>query len=211
MDKEKHYYDMDFEIEAILQGSGVTDMLYLKDICRRKFFLNEEICQETVSDICRHIMQINREDADIPTAKRKPILLYISSNGGSVDPGFQLINCIESSVTPVYTINIGYAYSMAFLIALSGHKRFAMRHSKYMWHDGTNFVYGTGTKVQDQMEFQKRSDDRIRTYVLEHSSITPEEYDAKIRVEWYMFADEAKQNGFVDAIVEEDCPLGAVI
>lgn len=211
MDNEKKYYDFDFEIEAFLQNSSVTDMFYLKDTMRRKFFLNEDICQETVADICRHIMQMNKEDANVPKAERQPIIIYVSSNGGEVDSGFQLINCIESSITPVYTVNIGYEYSMGFLIGLSGHKRFAMPHSKFMWHDGSNFVYGTGSKVQDQLEFQKRCDMRIREFVLRHSRLTPQEYDAKLRVEWFLFADEAKENGFVDEIIGVDCSLDAII
>lgn len=201
MTKEDAYYDFQIEVEEILRSCTVEEMFYLKDVMRRKFFLNDDICQETVSDVCRHILQINREDADTPEDALIPIIIYISSNGGDVDAGFQLVDCIENSRTPVYTVNLGYAYSMGFLISLAGHKRFTMPNAKFLMHDGSNFVYGTGTKVQDQMEFQKRVDERIREYVLQHSKLTREEYDAKLRVEWFMFAEEALEKGFVDYIV----------
>ena len=52
---------------------------------------------------------------------------------------------------------------------------------------------------------------RIRDFVLDNSKLTGEEYDSKLRIEWYMFNDEAKEKGFVDYIIGEDCELGEII
>ena len=183
----------------------------MKDLKQRKFFLTTEIGQDTVGDIVRHIMQINKEDKDIPVESRKPILLYIASNGGEVDSGFELIDVILASKTPVYTINMGYQYSMGFLIGLAGHKRYAAKNAKFLMHDGSNMVYGNSSKVQDRVRFDARVEERVRDYVLARSNITPEEYDSKFRVEWYMFADEAKEKGFTDYIIGVDCDLDDII
>lgn len=214
METKKGYYDFDIDIELILQNTGDGDeVFWMKDILLRKFYLNYGVDQPGVHEIARHILQINREDASagIPPAERTPILIYIASNGGEVDSGFELIDIIESSVTPVYTINLGFEYSMGFLIGLAGHKRFAFKNAKFLMHDGSNVVYGSGSKVQDQIEFNKVQERRIRDYVLSHSKVTPEEYDSKLRVEWYLFADEAKEKGFVDYIIGTDCAIDAVI
>lgn len=212
MGKKNGYYDFDFCIEEVIDDRGtVEEMLYVKDLKQRKFFLTTEIDQSTVGDIVRHIMQINKEDKDIPAENRKPILLYIASNGGEVDSGFELIDVILSSKTPVYTINMGYQYSMGFLIGLAGHKRFAAKNAKFLMHDGSNMVYGNSSKVQDRVRFDARVEERVRDYVLARSSITPEEYDSKFRVEWYMFADEAKEKGFTDYIIGIDCDLDEII
>lgn len=212
MGKKNGYYDFDFCIEEVIDDRGtVEEMLYVKDLKQRKFFLTTEIEQSTVCDIVRHIMQINKEDKDIPVENRKPILLYIASNGGEVDSGFELIDVILSSKTPVYTINMGYQYSMGFLIGLAGHKRFAAKNAKFLMHDGSNMVYGNSSKVQDRVRFDARVEERVRDYVLARSSITPEEYDSKFRVEWYMFADEAKEKGFTDCIIGIDCDLDEII
>ena len=211
MNKEQKYYDFDFEIEAVLENSSVTDMFYLKDTIRRKFHLNDTVSQDTVADICRHIMQINHEDEGILVDKRRPIILYISSNGGSVPDGYQLIDAIENSITPVYTVVVGYAYSMALLISLAGQKRFAMPNATLLMHDGSNFIWDSGSKAQDQADFNKRLNLRIRDYILSHSKLTPEEYDAKLRVEWFMFAEEAKEKGFVDKIVGIDCRIEEIV
>ena len=195
-----------------MKESGlVEEIFHLQDLKNRKLFLNEGIDQGSVADIVKHILQYNSDDKGIDPAERKPILLYVVSEGGDVDSGFELIDTIMCSKTPVYTINLGYQYSMGFLIGLSGHKRYAYKNSKYLMHDGSNFVYNSGAKAQDQMRFNSRVEDRIKEYILSRGNLTSEEYDAKLRVEWYMFADEAKERGFVDYIIGIDCDIDEVI
>lgn len=210
--KRTGYYDFDFDCEEILIKNGmVEELFYLKDLKQRKLFLNDEISSFTVEDLVKQILQINAEDTGLDYDQRQPILLYINSNGGSVDAGFQLIDAIMCSKTPVYTINTGYQYSMGFLIGLSGHKRFATPNAKFLMHDGTNFIYNSGSKARDQMEFQTRVEDRIKQFVLSRSHISSEEYDKKMRIEWYMFAEEAKAKGFVDYIVGADCDIDYIV
>lgn len=206
------YYDIEFEVDEILMKSGlVEDIFYLKDLKQRKLFIATNISQETIEDAVRHIMQFNREDADIPVSERKPIIIYVSSNGGDVDSGFELIDVIMNSKTPVYTVNLGYQYSMGFLIGLAGHKRYAMPNAKFLLHDGNNFVLDSGAKAQDRMEFNRKMETRIKEYIIARSRLAAEEYDSKYRVEWYMFSDEAKEKGFVDYIIGEDCEIDDVV
>ena len=210
--KNKGYYDIEIDLDKALTDGGMVDeIFYLKDLKQRKLFLNSEIDQFTIADVAKHIMQYNREDFCIEPADRKPVLLYVVSNGGEVDSGFELIDVIQSSKTPIYTINLGYQYSMGFLIGLAGHKRFATRNAKYLMHDGSNFVYNSGAKAQDQMEFNRKVEERVKQYIISRSNLTSDEYDSKLRVEWYLFADEAKEKGFVDYIIGVDCDIDTVI
>lgn len=194
-----------------MKSGMVEDIFYLKDLKQRKLFIATNISQETIEDAVRHIMQFNREDADIPVAERKPIIIYVSSNGGDVDSGFELIDVITNSKTPVYTVNLGYQYSMGFLIGLAGHKRYAMPNAKFLLHDGNNFIVDSGAKAQDRMEFNRKMETRIKEYIIAQSRLTAEEYESKYRVEWYMFSDEAKEKGFVDYIIGEDCEIDDVV
>lgn len=206
------YYDVEVDFGEILNGRRtIEEIFYLKDLQQRKLFLNEDINQYSIANIVKHIMQLNKEDYGLEPEKRQPILLYINSDGGEVAPGFELIDVICNSKTPVYTINLGYQYSMGFLIGLAGHKRFATPNAKFLMHDGSNLAYNSGAKVQDQMEFQRRVEGRIKQYILSKSKLTAEEYDSKFRVEWYLFADEAKERGFVDFIIGQDCDIDDVI
>lgn len=210
--QRKGYYDIEVSIEkSLIEGGMIDELFYLQDLKQRKLFLNADIDQFSVADIVKHIMQINKEDKGLEPHERMPILLYVTSNGGEVDSGFELIDVIMNSKTPVYTINLGYQYSMGFLIGLSGHKRFATRNAKFLMHDGSNFVYNSGAKAQDQMEFNRKIENRIKQYVLSRSKVSEEEYDSKLRVEWYLFADEAKEKGFVDYIIGEDCDINEIV
>ncbi len=212
MSKDKGYYDFDdIDVEEFVKSFGADELFYMRDVAQRKLLLNTEVYQASVSDICRHILQINREDAGIPREERKPILIYICSNGGSVLDGYELIDVIEASTTPVYTIVTGYAYSMGLLAALAGHKRFAFSNSTYLMHDGSNYIIDSGAKAQDQAKFNERLNLRIRDYIISHTAISPEEYDANYRVEWFMFAEEAKEKGLVDAIVTQDADISEVV
>lgn len=211
MEMNKGYYDIDNLNELLVENGLIDELFYMQDLKQRKIYLNTEISQFSVADAVRHILQFNAEDKGKDVAERKPILLYLVSYGGEVDSGFELIDVILNSKTPVYTINLGYQYSMGFLIGIAGHKRFATKNAKYLIHDGSSFVHDSGTKAQDQMAFQGKVGTRIRDYILERTTITKKQYDKNERVEWYMFADEAKERGVVDYIIGEDCSIDEII
>lgn len=214
MYNRRKFNEFEIDIDGLLSQNGLlTEYLCYQDLKDRKLFLNCDVSQSNVGDLIRHIMQYNREDEDaglIPD-ERRPIFLYVSTRGGEVDAGYALIDVIRTSKTPVYTVNQGYAYSMGFLISIAGHIRFAMPNAKYLLHDGSSAVFDSSFKAQDRMDFYRRQEDRTREYVLENTSISAEEYDSRTRIEWYFFADEAKQKGIVDYIVGEDCDITAVI
>lgn len=216
MNKQNRDIDV-FEIdldEALLEakkGFSLEDIIYLNDLKERKLVINEDINQYSVSDAIANILKFNKQDKGKPVEERQPILLTITSNGGSVTAGFELIDIIQNSKTPVYTINIGWQYSMGFLIGLAGHKRYCSPNATFLMHDGSTVVWDSGAKAQDQMEFNKRTEERIKKYIISRSKLTEEEYDSKLRVEWYLFADEAKEKGFTDFIIGEDVDIDVII
>ena len=208
----KKDFDIDIDLNDLLgTEDGLYNYFHLQELKQRRLFLQDNVDQWTIAPIVKHIMFYNIEDKGKPVEERTPIMLYVSSNGGYVDDGFELIDTIRASKTPVYTINVGYAYSMGFLIMLAGHKRLSMPNAKFLLHDGSNFAWGSSAKIRDQMEFQRRVEARAREYVIERTSITPDEYDSKYRVEWYMFADEAKGKGVIDAIIGPDTDFDSII
>lgn len=213
MKNTRGYFDIDAEYEELLSADrySLEEVIMVKDMQQRKIWLHNNIDIDTVSGAIHNIYQYNREDADIPVEERKPILLYVASNGGSVDAGFALIDAIQTSKTPIYTINTGYWYSMGFLIGLAGKKRFAMPNATFLMHDGSNFIWTSGSKAQDQADFNRRVEARVKQYILDHSMLTSKEYDKKQRVEWYLFADEAKEKGFIDQIIGVDCDIDTIV
>lgn len=211
MANTRGFFDIDITDVDLVKNWGVDEVFYLRNLQQRKIYLSDCIDEFVIDSVVKPILQYNAEDKELPVEERKPILLYCSSNGGDVDSGFEVVDVIRQSKTPVYTINLGYQYSMGFLIGIAGHKRYATKTAKFLMHDGSNFIYNSGAKAQDQMEFNKRIEERIKEYVLSMTKITSDKYDAQMRKEWYMFTDEAKKLGVTDFIIGEDCSLDDVI
>jgi ATP-dependent Clp protease protease subunit len=138
---------------------------------------------------------------NIPIEERKPIKIYIDSNGGYLTDTFTIVDSIKASKTPIWTICIGCAYSGGFFSFICGHKRFAYPHSSFLFHEGSTQTGGTSSQFENYTSFYKRQLNQLKSIVLENTDITEEEYD-KIRREdiWYDTKDGV-QKGFIDEIV----------
>ena len=187
-----------------------SDVMAVNDHKARKLYINGEIDELVADEIVNKILAFNAEDKG-KKGKKKPILLYCTSVGGSVIDGFAIIDAILNSTTEVYVINLAYQYSMGFLIGLAGHKRYAMPNSTFLLHDGQNMIWDSSAKCADQLKFQEKREKRIKEFVLAHSKLTEKQYDDNYRVEFYTFADEAKELGFTDYIIGVDCDINEVI
>lgn len=207
------YFELALDLNSLVQTWPIGDIFYYKDLQQRKLFLNGVITSESVEDPIHQILQFNKDDElnGIAPEDRRPIILYITSVGGSDIDGFALIDVIEASKTPIYTVNVGYEYSMAFLIGLFGHKRFCFKNSRFLLHEGYGGMSDSTSKMFDAVEFCKRIENRIKDIVISKTSISEELYNEKLRVEWYMLSDEAKELGVVDYIIGKDCDINEVI
>ena len=208
---------MSFEVPQDLLKITISAEEYrmLEDLKERKLYLYREIeplgYEETSNEfastatyIVKAILDFNREDISIPPADRKPIKLYINSPCGDVAEGLPIIAAIELSKTPVYTINVGQWCSMAFLIGITGHKRFSLPYATFLLHEGSSFAGGAANKVQDRVKFDERVEKEvIKPHVLKHSNMKELEYDALARVEYYLLPPDAKERGFIDEVVSD--------
>lgn len=189
-----------------------TDVYEMNDLEERRLYINNGIDEEVVDTIVYHIMRYNREDKSVDVKSRKPIILYINSNGGSVPDGYAVIDAIMNSITPVYTVNQGYCYSMGFLIFLAGHKRYCMPSATFLMHDGSTMTWDSTAKAKDRMDFETRQvEEYTKKYIMSRTSIDEKLYDEKYRVEWYFYPIEAKQNGVLDYIVGVDCTIDEIV
>ena len=117
-----------------------------------------------------------------------------------------------ASETPVITVNQAMCASMGFLIFIAGHKRYTMPHAQFLMHDGSTAGWDSTAKMKDRMEFETGQLEKMtRDYILQNTKITPEKYEEKYRVEWYMLPEEEKNYGICDAIVGNDCGIEAIL
>lgn len=191
--------------------SALSEQFFLDDLKNRKLILDTPIGEDTFKLVGYYILRINAEDKNLPSEHRKPIKLYIACDGGSVVDGLNLMNVIKASKTPVHTIVVGQAYSMAVYIFLCGHKRYAFPNSTFLVHDGSMGIATSQRKLKDYIDFNDKVEEVLDNLVIEKTSITADELAEKSRTEWYMFADEAKEKGIVDYIVGEDCDFEEVV
>lgn len=191
----------------------LEDKYTKEDLEERRLYINSEIDETVIDSIVYHIFRYNREDKGKTESERTPIILYINSPGGAIYDGYGLISAIECSITPVYTVNQGMAASMAFLIFLAGKRRFSMKNSVFLMHDGsTGIMFESTSKMRDRMEFETgQIEEHTKNYVLNHTKINEHFYDEKYRVEWYMLPEEAKSYGICDYIVGVDCDIDEII
>ena len=92
---------------------------FYRDEAERVYWVDEEI-DSSLLDLVKMIMRCNKEDKDKPVEERTPIKVFIDSPGGDVLALWSVINAIEISKTPVYTINYCTAFSAAADLLLQG-------------------------------------------------------------------------------------------
>lgn len=182
---------------------------YLDD---RIIIINDQIDDQMLFSVVLRIMQWNKEDRDIPVDKRNPIWLFMQTVGGSSIYGFNVVDAIISSQTPVYAVCFALCASMGFHIFISAKKRFAFKHSVLLIHDGELSVNNSTSKAKDTMKFFDQLEERTKEHVIQHTSISSEKYDEIYEKEYYMYADaEGKELGCVDYIINEDVQLDEIL
>ena len=174
---------------------------------QRELYL-EDVDSDASSELVRLIIDFNREDDTLEAehdkvesnVERKPIYLYINSYGGSVTDAYAIIDAIEMSKTPIYTICVGTAYSAGGIILISGHKRFMYPKASFMFHEGSAGMFGDAGKVKDTMKFYERQLKQLENFILTKTKITQELYDTKLSNDWYLTAEECLQHGIIDKV-----------
>ena len=180
------------------------DLVNLDGSLKRELYLFE-ITPGTGSTMDGYIRFWNEYDEshNIPVEQRIPIKIYIDSCGGSLTDTFTIIDAIKLSKTPIWTINIGCAYSGGFFTFISGHKRIAYPHSSFLFHEGSTGTSGTSSQFENYTAFYKRQLNQIKEIVLKNTNMTEEEYqEIKKDDIWYDVKDGIEK-GFVDEVAEE--------
>lgn len=208
-------------LEALMNG-GVPvaqsfnytwlDSFNMEDLEERRLYINGVIDDETVTDIGYHILRYNRLDKGLKSEERQAITLYINTDGGALYAANSLISLIESSSTPVHTVNLGRCFSAGFLIFIAGKKRYSLDNGIFLLHEGQNGDINATGKYFDKAYFEKNViEKKVKDYVLSKTSIAPKTYDKNYRTEWYMSAEKAMELEVCDYIVGENCTLDDIL
>lgn len=173
---------------------------YYKGLQNRKIIINEEIHDDLLETAIIPFMEMDNDGTG------KPIEIIVSTVGGSVYSGFNLVDQIEKAKTPTTIHIMSMAASMGALIAMAGKdnpnvKTVCHPFSVGLIHSGSQYMEGTAHAVKDTFDFSQRYDEMIKEYIISHTNIDTELYDKIERKEYWMDAQEMLRLGIVDEIV----------
>lgn len=130
--------------------------------------------------------------------------IRINSPGGNVGDGMAIYNAIRNVKDRCYATIEGTAYSMASVIALAGRETRMHDTGQFMVHNPSVSAYGGEKEMESAIKALKTA----KTVLVK--AYTAKTGKAKAEVEeimgdtTFMTADEAKEFGFVDAVIEGD-------
>lgn len=173
---------------------------YYKQLKNRRIVINAEIGCDLLEYATLPFMEMDSDSSN------SPIEIIVSTVGGEIYSGFNLVDQIEKSKSPVTIHIMSMAASMGILIAMAGKNNPNVRtvchpFSVGLLHSGSQYMEGSAHAVRDTFDFSQHYEEKIRDYILSHTNIDENLYDKIERKEYWMDADEMVRLGIVDEIL----------
>lgn len=144
-------------------------------------------------------------EADNP---KKEISMYINSPGGVVTSGMAIYDTMRYIRPPVSTVCIGQAASMGSLLLAGGEAgmRYALPNARIMVHQPSGGFQGQASDIERHAREIVLLKRRLNEVYVKHTGRTLEEVEGALDRDTFMTAEEAKEWGLIDNIVEERSP-----
>lgn len=169
----------------------------MNEVMPRSLFLSRTIDNISVELIIKDIININDDDDKKERVysqwERKPIKLYINTEGGSIYDGLALVDIIKMSKTPVHGICVGSAMSMGLWIYSSCHKRIIGENATLMFHDISTYIYDKTEVIKQEIKELERLQSMLIKEIMRKSLVKEETLRDYItrKAEWYISPNEA--------------------
>lgn len=165
----------------------------------RVVFLVGEINHITATGVIMRLLYLQSQKRNMD------INLYINSPGGSVDDTLAIYDTIRYLNCDVSTVCVGRAMSGGAVILAAGTKgkRYILPHAKVMIHQPYGGVYGQTSDIQIQAEEILRAKRTINEILAKHTGKSVEQIEADSERDRYFSAQEAKEYGLVDEVIEQ--------
>ncbi len=164
----------------------------------RIVFLIGEISYARAAEVIMKILYLENQK------RNTEINLYINSPGGTVDDTMAIYDTMCFVTSPVSTFCIGRAQSGGAIILAAGTKgkRFALPHAKVMLHQPWGGVYGQAADIKIQAEEILKAKKMMNEILSKHTGQTAEKISAETERDRYMTAEEARQYGLIDEVLQ---------
>ena len=179
-------------------GMNLSDSVYERLLRERIIFLGTQVDDEIANKLCAQILLLSAED---PT---RDISLYINSPGGSVTAGMAIYDTMKYSPCDIATYGMGLAASMGQFLLSGGTKgkRYALPHARIMMHQPSAGVGGTAADIAIQAEQFAQTKREMAELIAEHTGQTFEQITKDSDRDRWMTAQQAKDDGIVDHVIE---------
>ena len=177
----------------------MDEELYQQLLRDRIIFLNSEIDSDLTNLIVAQLLFLEEEDP------AKNIYLYINTPGGSVSGGMAIFDVMTQIRPDVCTICTGFAASMGALLLSSGAKgkRISFSNSRIMINQASAGAQGQATDIAIQAEEILYIKGILNGILAENTGQPLEKILADTADgDFYMSAEEAKDYGLVDTIMD---------
>jgi ATP-dependent Clp protease, protease subunit len=188
-------------------GMSLDDSVYNRLLRERIIFLGTEVTDQAANQICAQLVLLAAEDPD------RDINLWINSPGGSVSAGMAIYDTMQFIGNDVSTVAMGMAASMGQFLLCAGTpgKRLALPHARVMMHQPSGGIGGTASDIAIQAENMLYTKRKMAERIAFHTGQSVEQIDEDFERDRWFTADEAREYGMVDHVVENarDVPAGA--
>ena len=190
-------YYIPYVIEQTGRGERSYD-IYSRLLKDRIIFLGSEIVDDIANSIVAQLLFLESEDPD------KDINIYINSPGGSVTAGLAIYDTMQYIKSPVSTICVGLAASMAAVLLAGGAKgkRMALPNAEVMIHQPLGGARGQASDIEIQAKNILKTKERMNKILASHTGQDLKKIAKDTDRDNYMTADEALKYGLIDKIIE---------
>jgi ATP-dependent Clp protease protease subunit len=184
-------------VEQTARGERAFD-IYSRLLKERIIFLTGPVYDQVSALICAQLLFLESENPN------KDIAFYINSPGGVVSAGLAMYDTMQYIRSPVSTVCIGQAASMGSLLLAAGakDKRFALPNARIMVHQPSGGAQGQATDIEIQAREILKLRQRLNEIYVKHTGQPLDVIERKLERDSFMSAEEAKEFGIVDQVVE---------
>ena len=185
-------------IESSNRGERSFD-IYSRLLRDRIVFVNGPVEDNMASLIVAQLLFLESENP------KKDIFMYINSPGGVITSGMAIYDTMQYIRPDVATVCVGQAASMgSFLLAAGAPgKRIALKNARIMVHQPSGGAQGQATDIEIQAREILRIRGILNDLYVKHTGKDLETIERAMERDKFMSAEEAKDFGLVDAVMEK--------
>lgn len=194
-------YPMPFVIEKTSRGERSYD-IYSRLLEDRIVFIQGPIHEMMANAVVAQLLFLQKE------AKNQDIQMFINSPGGDVNAGLAIYDTMKYVTCDISTVCIGQAASMGAVLLAAGTngKRHALPSARIMIHQPWGGAGGTAGDISIQTKEILRLKEVLNQILATESGKSLKAIEKDTDKDYFMSAQEAKEYGLIDDVIEHTKP-----